>query len=132
MKIIELNHVALHVADVPASIAFYRDVVGLEQLPRPAFNFQGAWFALGSLQQLHLLEGRQIESQGDNRGNHFAVAVEEFEKVAEYFVGLGLVCAGPHIRPDGAKQVFIQDPDGHVMEFCNNDEAEAGERSLDN
>jgi len=132
MRITELNHVALHVADVAASIVFYRDVVGLTQLPRPAFDFQGAWFSLGPHQELHLLEGREIAAQGYHRGNHFAVLVEDFEKVVDYFLQLDLVCIGPHIRPDGAKQVFIKDPDGHVFEFCNIDDASAQDRALDN
>jgi catechol 2,3-dioxygenase-like lactoylglutathione lyase family enzyme len=132
MIITELNHVALHVKDVLASIAFYRDVVGLTQLPRPEFTFQGAWFALGPYQELHLIEGREMATQDDNRGNHFAVCVEDFDQVAKYFVQLKLVCKGPTVRPDGAKQVFIKDPDGHVFEFCNNDGAKARDRSLDN
>ena len=35
IKISELNHVAIHVADVAASIAFYKDMLGLKPLPRP-------------------------------------------------------------------------------------------------
>ena len=32
MKVHELNHVAVHVADVERSSAFYREVVGLQQV----------------------------------------------------------------------------------------------------
>ena len=47
MKVLQLNHVALHVADVAVSESFYRDVLQLEQLARPAFDFPGAWFRFG-------------------------------------------------------------------------------------
>ena len=59
MKVLELNHVAIHVADVERSAAFYREVLRLEPLPRPAFDYPGAWFRLGARQELHLL-GRPI------------------------------------------------------------------------
>jgi catechol 2,3-dioxygenase-like lactoylglutathione lyase family enzyme len=49
MKTLQLNHVAIHVADVERSVHFYRDVLQLEPLPRPAFKFPGAWFRLGPI-----------------------------------------------------------------------------------
>ena len=54
----ELNHVALHVADVEKSSEFYADVLKLEPMERPAFEFPGAWFRLGDFQELHLIGGR--------------------------------------------------------------------------
>jgi catechol 2,3-dioxygenase-like lactoylglutathione lyase family enzyme len=42
-----LNHVAIYVADVEKSIQFYQNILGLEELARPAFDFPGAWFRLG-------------------------------------------------------------------------------------
>jgi len=38
MHSLQLNHVALHVADIERSVAFYRDVLQLEPMPRPAFT----------------------------------------------------------------------------------------------
>ncbi len=46
----ELNHVALHVADVEKSCEFYRDTLKLEPDERPAFDIPGAWFWLGEFQ----------------------------------------------------------------------------------
>ena len=57
MEILDLNHVALGVSDVPRSIRFYEEIVGLKQKPRPDFDFEGAWFALGETRELHLIEG---------------------------------------------------------------------------
>ena len=50
------HHISLPVRDVSRSVAFYRDILGLTQIDRPNFNFQGAWFALGPDQQLHLIK----------------------------------------------------------------------------
>ena len=62
MQIAQLNHVAIHVADVERSVAFYRDVLRLEPIPRPAFTFPGAWFRLGVDQELHMI-GERKESR---------------------------------------------------------------------
>ena len=55
MTVLELNHVAIHITDVARSAEFYQRVLRLEPLPRPAFNFPGAWFRLGANQELHLI-----------------------------------------------------------------------------
>ena len=55
MQPLALDHVALFVADVARSIHFYQHILGWEPLPRPSFDFPGAWFHLGGGLQLHLV-----------------------------------------------------------------------------
>ena len=69
MKIYELNHVAIHVKDVEASCEFYRNVLRLEPIPRPAFTFPGAWFRLGDNQELHLIANHGAPFSPNNRNN---------------------------------------------------------------
>ena len=38
-----LAHVAIRATSLPATIAFYTHVLGMKQVPRPPFNFEGAW-----------------------------------------------------------------------------------------
>lgn len=116
MNISQLDHVAIHVADVENSKRFYIDVLHLEELPRPAFDFPGAWFALGA-HELHLIGNRDSEVNSHHRGTHFAVRVDDVDPVAKRLEECGLDFILKH-RPDGAKQIFVQDPDGHYMEFC--------------
>ena len=117
MRILDLNHVALHVSDVAASIHFYRDVLGFTPKKRPDFNFDGAWFALGESRELHLLEGRKDPVPSNQRAGHFAVEVDSVEEAATFLSEKGLPLHGPQTRPDGALQVFVVDPDGHWVEF---------------
>ena len=117
MKIHELNHVAIHVADVARSCAFYRDVLRLESLPRPAFDFPGAWFRLGTAQELHLI-GRVIEKVPPvNTNNHFALRVEDIAAWERHLQQIGAEFRPRKQRPDGAWQVFLRDPDGHIIEL---------------
>ena len=40
ININQLNHTAIHVVDVERSVAFYRDVLQLEQIERPNLGFR--------------------------------------------------------------------------------------------
>jgi catechol 2,3-dioxygenase-like lactoylglutathione lyase family enzyme len=117
MKIYELNHVAIHVKDVEASCEFYRNVLRLEPIPRPAFTFPGAWFRLGDNQELHLIGERTEPVLGHNRGNHYALRVANLDDWERHFQKLGQEFRARKMRPDGAWQIYVRDPDGHVIEL---------------
>lgn len=117
MKQLQLNHVAIHVADVEASERFYREVLRLEAIPRPAFSFPGAWFRLGADQELHLIGERTSPVNSHNRGNHYALLVDDIDAWERHFQQIG-VPSRRQKRPDGAHQVYVSDPDGHVIELC--------------
>lgn len=112
-----LNHISLLVCDLDASVRFYGDVLGLPSLPRPDFDFPGAWFALGS-QELHLIAD-------PSRWNglpsfHFALQVEDANAAGGALTACGITdFQGPAPRPDGAVQVFFKDPDGNVIELVS-------------
>lgn len=120
MKISELNHIALEVADVARSVAFY-EKLGLEQKQRPAFDFEGAWFKLGEFQELHLIGGRSKPVNSAKKGSHYALRVASLQEVRAHLQAVDVPYLGPVTRPDGASQVFISDPDGYYIEFCQLD-----------
>ena len=41
-----LSHVSITVTDVTNARDFYTGVLGLEEIPRPAFDFPGIWYSL--------------------------------------------------------------------------------------
>ncbi len=117
MKIVELNHVAIHVSDVARSCEFYSRILRLETMPRPAFDFPGAWFRLGTQQELHLI-GRTNETvEPRSRNNHFALQVDDIRAWEDHLKKSGANFRGPKPRPDGAMQIFVADPDGHYIEL---------------
>lgn len=119
MKITQLNHVALHVADVDRSTRFYRDM-GLSEIDRPAFNFPGAWFRIGADQELHLIARSAQDAEGYSipRERHWAMRVDDIAAAAAHLQSCGIEFESAKPRPDGAKQIFLRDPDGHVVELC--------------
>ena len=118
MRITQLNHVALHVADLEKSVRFYSEVLRLAPMPRPAFTFPGAWFRLGADQELHLIGERTQEVVSHNRGNHFALLVDDMDDWEKYLQAQGVEFLPRRTRPDGALQIYLIDPDGHYVELC--------------
>ena len=115
IRIHELNHVALHVSDLDASMHFYGEVIGLPQKARPAFDFPGAWYAFGN-QELHLIADPAMTA-ASRRHHHFALLVDDTDAAKEELTAKGITeFRGPAPRPDGAMQLFFQDPDGYVIE----------------
>ena len=129
--VVALHHVALPVTDLARSRRFYADVLGLREIERPAaFDFPGAWFALGP-SQLHLIERPEGTTRGnkplDSRDVHFAVRVEDFDAMLAHLHGLGYREDAPpgdarrikaNRRPNaGFPQIFVLDPDRHVIEI---------------
>ena len=117
MKVQELNHVAIHVGDIEASCQFYKMVLRLEPIPRPGFSFPGAWFRLGQVQELHLIGDRTESVHSHNRGNHFALRVDDLDQWEKHLSAVNANFQKRKMRPDGAWQVFLRDPDGHVVEL---------------
>ena len=118
MIVRQLNHVALHVKDVEASVAFYRDTLKLPPMDRPAFDFPGAWFRLAGDQELHLIGDRDAPVQSHHRGGHFALVVDDLDEWEQQLDTSGATRLQRKTRPDGAHQTFVQDPDGHWIELC--------------
>lgn len=117
MKIKEINHIALFVKDLEASKEFYGNVLEFPEVARPAFDFEGAWYALGT-HTLHLIAGRTDDIiVGGTRRNHFALEVEDIEECEAFLKAKKIPMVGPKMRPDGVPQIFIQDPDGYWIEF---------------
>lgn len=116
MQLEGIHHVSLHVSDVTKSAEFYRRVLMLEQVPRPGFPIEGAWFRLAQAQQLHLIGRRDQPVHSSNLGSHFALRVDDVPAYKAHLDALGVEFL-LRTRPDGAEMVFVKDPDGHVFEL---------------
>ncbi|MBC7391320.1 MAG: VOC family protein [Opitutaceae bacterium] len=111
------NHISLHVSDLVKSLHFYTQLLGMEEVQRPAFSFKGAWLSMGNAHLLHLIEGKDYETKSSNRGNHFAFSNSDVNGLEADFVTKGIEVVSNKIRVDGVRQLFVKDPDGYYIEF---------------
>ena len=110
-----LHHVTLVVGDLEAARAFYGNILGLSPLERPDYEFEGAWFALGSI-ELHLLLAEEHPAPSRR---HLAVEVDNFDECISSIrsAGVGIV-GGPGVRPhNGRSFAFCKDPSGNLIEL---------------
>src|SRR5262245_42699095 len=77
---INIDHIALNVADLDASVAFYSGVFGLKEIPAAAKGRR--WLSLGKGTALHLLGGR-TEPVVDNRSVHLALTSDNLEPILQ-------------------------------------------------
>jgi catechol 2,3-dioxygenase-like lactoylglutathione lyase family enzyme len=113
MKLQGVHHVSLNVRDVEEARRFYVEVLGLEEIPRPAFPFPGAWLRSGG-QEIHLI--RQ-EGQRAPEGQHFAFHVDDVDGAAAALAARGVAVGGPMDVPGAGRQAFLRDPSGNLIEL---------------
>lgn len=115
MLIAGIHHVSLNVSDTERALAFYRDLLGLSELERPAFPFGGAWLDAGQGRQVHLIETATVP---DDVGQHVAFAVHDLDDAVAVLRAEG--CRVSDAAPVGdtsARQAFVLDPDGNRVEL---------------
>src|SRR4030095_6283799 len=92
LDILTIHHVSLPVSDVVRAKRFYGDVLGLQEIPRPAFPFDGAWYQLGD-RHLHLIKGENSTFRDgkpiDSHDLHFAIRVRSYRQALEYLKSKG-------------------------------------------
>ncbi|MBW9266850.1 MAG: VOC family protein [Candidatus Thiodiazotropha sp. (ex. Lucinisca nassula)] len=116
---IRLHHVSLLVADTRRSLAFYRDLLGLEVDPaRPDLGFPGAWLKVGDL-QIHLLELDNPDALAEppehgGRDRHAAFMVDDFKAMRAKLDQAGIDYT---MSRSGREALFCRDPDQNTIEL---------------
>jgi catechol 2,3-dioxygenase-like lactoylglutathione lyase family enzyme len=116
-----LHHVTIAVRELERAKQFYGGLLALREIERPAFNFSGAWYALGD-RQLHLIVNDEAgtlrdAAPPDSRESHFAVRVSDWEATVEHLQANGLEVLARPQNPTPWKQAYVADPDGNVVEL---------------
>jgi len=116
------DHVALYVKDLKKSADFYRDVMELKEISEPFHDGKHVWLRTGEHSQLHLIQGAAEITQHDIN-SHFAYHVPNLADFTKHLDSLNVKYGNwkqdsktPQLRPDGVKQVYLQDPDNIWIE----------------
>jgi lactoylglutathione lyase len=116
-----LNHIALYVVDLQKSSSFYKDALMLPEIPEPFKDGKHVWLRIGPHSQLHIIQGNKVQEHDIN--THLAFSVKNLAKFMEHLDKLNVRYGSwkgeakqTTPRPDGVKQIYLQDPDGFWVE----------------
>ncbi|WP_062105511.1 VOC family protein [Bacillus niameyensis] len=121
MEIIGLHHISLTVENLKECKHFYGNVLGLDELERPNFDFPGAWYQVGE-QQLHLIQYSKSQTLRthntiDTKEAHIAIRVRDYEATLNHLRAHLVPFQENLSTKSGFIQVFCTDPDGNVIEL---------------
>jgi catechol 2,3-dioxygenase-like lactoylglutathione lyase family enzyme len=132
IRFTHLDHCSVIITDVAKARAFYVEVLGLQEIPKPkTFDFVALWFQLEDGQTIHLLQKPQADTRSPR---HFALRVSDVNAAREHFRAhdVPIQETGPIPHCD---RFFVFDPDGNRIEIIQwlqpYDPAESGAAKLD-
>ena len=119
----------LQVFDMPASVRFYRDVLGFEivQTTTPREGDQFDWGLL-RLNDTELMLNTAYEEDGRpaapdpariaaHRDTHLYFSCPDVDGAYRHLQAHGVETDEPEIAPWGSKQLYLRDPDGYTLCF---------------
>ena len=119
------DHDALVVEDVSRSAKFYSEVLGLEEIDNGGLADSIRWFQLKDSVQIHLIESEEIPVT--HKGVHMSLNTSELDKFMKFLKDQNIdfenwpgESTNTNTRPDGVKQIYLQDPDGYWIEINDN------------
>jgi lactoylglutathione lyase len=120
---LRFDHATLLVSDLAKSAAFFEDILQLAALETPwGPTAPIRFYSLGGGRQLHV--GLAVRAIEPDKNVHLAFAVEKFDAYLKFLTARGVAyvnfpgsSSDPQIRPDGVRQIYIQDPDGNWLEI---------------
>jgi catechol 2,3-dioxygenase-like lactoylglutathione lyase family enzyme len=123
MQIDGLDHANLRCRpqDLPAALAFYRDLLGLAEGPRPGFDFPGHWLYAGGRPVLHLAARDSVAPpSGPAAGasfEHIAFRTRGLAQVKAMLAERGIPFAEAPLPGFPLHQLFLTDPFGLRVEL---------------
>jgi catechol 2,3-dioxygenase-like lactoylglutathione lyase family enzyme len=132
-----LFHLALRTGNLPRTVHFYEQVLGLREVPRPPnIKFPGAWLALPNPPFdaiIHVYAGIAAVGEGETLPkDNLASAVDHLSLLATGFVAqvaelerLHISWRAQNTNPTNL-QLFVHDPNGLKLELTFNPANETG------
>jgi lactoylglutathione lyase len=124
MAVKKIEHVGVMVKDLETSIAFYRDVVGLELRgmlvhTNPEITLAFLGFPGTNETELELIHGYNDSLPAEGKVHHIAFTVDDLDGEIERLKKLGIAFIDENVTtlPNGSRYIFFRGPDGEWLEF---------------
>jgi lactoylglutathione lyase len=119
-----IGHVALKVADIGRSLAFYRDRLGFAEMMRLDRDDGSLWLVylrITDTQVIELFPGGEGDRAPDAERtavNHFCLECTDLQQTANALRAAGVpLTVEPKMGADNNWQCWVEDPDGNRIEF---------------
>lgn len=121
-----LFHVAIKTANLPRTLAFWRDIVGLRETARPDFGYPGAWLACphpGGGAIVHVYAGgpalgsEGLCPAGTAAIDHLSLSCSGYHGFRARFAAAGLAWREFLVPGTTLWQLFAYDPSGVQLEL---------------
>ena len=132
-----INHFSIRTTDLEATGRFYADVLGLTVGPRPAFPFPGLWMYRGDHGDVanavvhiigtdetvpkgldnYLGERDESKLRGTGAIDHVAFFADGLATMLDHLRSVGVEFRQRTVPSIGLHQVFLDDPNGCVIEL---------------
>ena len=117
MPVLEMNHFTVLTDDLDRTRAFYRDLLGLEDGPRPPLGFPGAWLYIGARPVLHVIGGRALPHERRGVLDHMAFSATGLADIVQRLRKDGVAHEMRRQPETGVWQLFFDDPNGGRVEL---------------
>ena len=121
-----LDHFFIYSSKLILTKTFYCEVLGLEDGPRPAFDFAGYWFYLNGQPVIHVGTNEfpggfdrtdQHRENGTGSIDHVAFRCKGFSEFIARFQKYNQQFKINEIPDFDLKQIFVKDPNGVTIEL---------------
>lgn len=121
----KIDHYSMIVEDLSKTGDFYKDVLGLQNVPHPS-NAEGfRWFTIDGISQLHLIRKDQVDKE-KNKSVHLCLSTADLPAFINYLNKTEIpfwdwpgTLGAVSNREDGVRQIYLQDPEGNWVEINN-------------
>lgn len=117
-----IDHYAINVSDMSRSVGFYKNIFDLKEIKNGTGLDHIRWFRLGTSEELHIIEVDSLDKKLP-KGVHLALRTGDLERFRESLTNKNIPYSDwpgkskeVSLRPDGVRQLYIQDPDGYWIE----------------
>jgi catechol 2,3-dioxygenase-like lactoylglutathione lyase family enzyme len=117
MAISAMNHFTVLTDDVPRTVRFYCDLLGLSDGPRPTLGFPGAWLYADDAAILHIVGGKSRQDLKPGVIDHMAFSATGLDDTLAMLVAHDIKHTCRRQADTGLWQVFFFDPNGARVEL---------------
>jgi catechol-2,3-dioxygenase len=119
----QYDHYSMIVEDLSTTGDFYKEILGLKEIPHPTNAAGFRWFSIHGNSQLHLIKKETVE-RTSNKSVHLCLATKDLQKFITHLKSKNIPFwdwPGTENaitnREDGVQQIYLKDPEGNWVEI---------------